>query len=174
MANGIDSITRNASRSERNIAAIMRNKTNTAINRLVAEPGALQTQSAVIDACDRLAFLKGFDVFVLPSRSEGIPRGMMESMAAEVPIIATDIPGCRNLIDGVNTGLLFPVDDSEALGDRIKKLSHAEDLRKAISQNGKAFLKEYFSASRMAREYEKLYCKLIPQDVAGHNIRRSR
>lgn len=110
---------------------------------------------------DRLAFLKGFDVFVLPSRSEGIPRCLMESMAAEVPIVATDIPGCRNLIDGENTGLLFPVDDSKALGDRIKKLSHAKHLRRELSQNGKAFLEEHYSAARMAREYEKLYGKLM-------------
>jgi len=109
---------------------------------------------------DRLAFLKGFDVFVLPSRSEGIPRCLMESMAAEVPVIATDIPGCRNLIDGENTGLLFPMNDSEALGNRIRKLSHAEDLRMTLGQNAKAYLEKHYSASRMAREYEKLYSNL--------------
>ncbi len=43
---------------------------------------------------DRLAFLKGFDVFVLPSRSEGIPRCLMEAMAASVAVLASDIPGC--------------------------------------------------------------------------------
>lgn len=106
---------------------------------------------------DRLAYLKGFDVFVLPSRSEGIPRCLMESMAAEVPIIATDIPGCRDLIDGENTGLLFPVDDSKALGDRVRELTHAEDLRRFLSQNGKAVIEKKYSASRMAREYEELY-----------------
>lgn len=110
---------------------------------------------------DRLAFLKGFDVFVLPSRSEGIPRCLMESMAAEVPIIATDIPGCRNLIDGERTGLLFPVDDVQALGDCIKKMSRTENLRNAFKKNAKTFLKEHYSASRMAREYEELYGNVI-------------
>jgi len=110
---------------------------------------------------DRLAFLKGFDAFVLPSRSEGIPRCLMESMAAEIPIIASDIPGCRNLIDGKNTGLLFPVDDSKVLGDRIRQLSQTPDFGKALTKNGKAFLEEHYSASRMAREYEQLYNSLI-------------
>ena len=47
---------------------------------------------------DRLSLLKGFDVFVLPSTLEGIPRCLMEAMTAGIPIIASDIPGCNDLI----------------------------------------------------------------------------
>lgn len=110
---------------------------------------------------DRLAFLKGFDVFVLPSRSEGIPRCLMESMAAGVPIIATDIPGCRNLIDGESTGLLFPVGNAKALGDCIKKMTQSDASKPVYGKNAKAFLEEHYSVSRMAREYERLYRKVI-------------
>ena len=53
---------------------------------------------------DRLNFLKGFDIFVLPSRSEGIPRCLMEAMAAQVTVIASDIPGCTDLIKHEQTG----------------------------------------------------------------------
>ncbi|MBK8653195.1 MAG: glycosyltransferase [Haliscomenobacter sp.] len=60
---------------------------------------------------DRLNFLKGFDIFVLPSRSEGIPRCLMEAMAAQVTVIASDIPGCTDLIKHEQTGLLFEVDN---------------------------------------------------------------
>src|SRR5262245_21787583 len=47
---------------------------------------------------DRICLLKGFDVFVLPSKLEGIPRCLLEAMAANVPVIATDIPGCAALV----------------------------------------------------------------------------
>jgi len=55
---------------------------------------------------DRLRFLRGFNVFVLPSRLEGIPRCLMEAMAAGVPVIASDIPGCTALVAHGKTGML--------------------------------------------------------------------
>lgn len=110
---------------------------------------------------DRLAFLKGFDVFALPSRSEGIPRCLMESQAAGVPIVATDIPGCRNLVDGESTGLLFPVDDAAAMAAQVLKLDRSSDLRERLARHSKAFVNEQYSPKRMASEYEALYENLI-------------
>lgn len=109
---------------------------------------------------DRLAFLKGFDVFVIPSRSEGIPRCLMEAMIAGVPAVASDIPGCRNLVDGKTTGLLFPVDDPRALADSIKKLASDDLLRRRMSNKACEFIESRFSARRMATEYETLFSKL--------------
>ena len=56
---------------------------------------------------DRLAFLKGFDLFVLPSEAEGIPQCLMEAMAAGVPVVASDIPGCCYLVDDKKTGFIL-------------------------------------------------------------------
>lgn len=106
---------------------------------------------------DRLAFLKGFDIFVLPSRSEGIPRCVMEAMAAEVPVIASDIPGCRTLINGTSTGLLFKMDDEEALASRIQELLENKPLRSQLAKQAKCYLKEHYSSERMALEYETLF-----------------
>lgn len=110
---------------------------------------------------DRLAFLKGFDVFVLPSRSEGIPRCVMESMAAEVPVIASDIPGCRTLIDGQQTGLLFKMDDVKDLEEKLRILLADAEQRERLSSQAKKFLDENYSAKRMAREYEQLFIGMI-------------
>lgn len=109
---------------------------------------------------DRLAFLKGFDVFVIPSRSEGIPRCLMEAMIAGVPAVASDIPGCRNLVDGKTTGLLFAVDDPRALAASIKRLASDDVLRRRISNKACEFIESRFSARRMANEYEALFAKL--------------
>ena len=109
---------------------------------------------------DRISFLKGFDLFVLPSRSEGTPRCLMEAMASRVPAIASDIAGCRVLIDHGKTGMLFPVDDADALAERIEKVAADKILRKSLSKAAREFVEQNFSAERMAREYEALYMGL--------------
>ena len=104
-----------------------------------------------------LAFLKGFDLFVLPSRTEGMPRCLMESMAAGVPVIASDIPGCRTLVSHGQTGFLFPVDDKDALTAGIEALAADEVTRKSFAANGREVIVAQFSAERMANEYQDLY-----------------
>ena len=110
---------------------------------------------------DRLSFLKGFDVFVLPSRSEGTPRCLMEAMSAGIPVVASDIPGCRNLVDGKTTGLLFPPNNPKRLADSIKQLCSDTELRGKICHEGRAFIQNNFSATRMAQQYEYLFIDLF-------------
>lgn len=108
---------------------------------------------------DRLALLKGFDVFVLPSRLEGIPRCLMESMAARVAVIASDIPGCRDLVEHGKTGLLFPVDDAGALLEAITQCV-APAVRERLGRCGRELILERYSAAAMARQYLLLYRQL--------------
>ncbi len=115
---------------------------------------------------DRISFLKGFDVFVLPSRSEGTPRCLMEAMASRIPAIASDIPGCRVLIEHGNTGMLFPVDDAEALAKRIEEVAASKALRESMSTAAREFVEQKFSAKRMAREYELLYLSLVKKALS--------
>jgi glycosyltransferase involved in cell wall biosynthesis len=111
---------------------------------------------------DRLHFLRGFDVFVLPSRLEGVPRCLMEAMGVGKPVIASDIEGCRGLIpkDG-DQGVLFPVNDFQALGERIRYLLANDQERKALGERARAFVVKNYSAERMVREYETLYLDMI-------------
>ncbi len=60
---------------------------------------------------DVQALYPGFDLFVLASHREGFPRSAMEAAACGLPVIATDIRGCRQVVDHGNTGLLVPVRD---------------------------------------------------------------
>ncbi len=109
---------------------------------------------------DRISCLKGFDVFVLPSRSEGIPRCLMESMTAGVPVVASDIPGCRQLVDDNKTGLLFNPNNPKQLADSIKKIISDNRLREYICSNGKELIQSKFSAAIMAKKYEELFFTL--------------
>lgn len=121
---------------------------------------------------DRLSFLKGFDVFVLPSRSEGTPRCLMEAMLAGIPVVASNIPGCRNLVDGKTTGLLFESDSHQELASAIKKISSDIGLRECLRLNGKEFIHSNFSSARMAQEYECLFLNMLSADLKVFKTRK--
>ncbi len=110
---------------------------------------------------DRLSYLKVFDVFVLPSRTEGTPRCLMEAGAMEKAIIASDIPGCREIVKHNKTGLLFRPEDPISLQKCIIELFQNKDLRDKIGSSAVHLVEERFSAKRMAKEYEELYFKLV-------------
>ena len=57
---------------------------------------------------------RGFDLFVLPSHREGFPRSAMEAAASSLPVIATDIRGCRQVVSHGHSGLLVPAQRSRA------------------------------------------------------------
>lgn len=109
---------------------------------------------------DRLNFLKGFDVFVLPSSLEGIPRCLMEAMAAQVPVVASRIPGCTELVHHEQTGLLFELDNVNSLLKCLNQYLN-RNLRMQLGQNGRNFIVAHYSAMSMAQQYQSLYQKLL-------------
>lgn len=110
---------------------------------------------------DRLAFLRGFDVCVLPSRSEGLPQCLMEAMAFGVPVLASDIPGCRALVDDQVTGILCPVDDAECLAEKLLALAGDPALRGRLGQAGRSLVRAKYSAEVMAAHYASLYQSIL-------------
>ena len=76
---------------------------------------------------DRL--LDAFDVFVLASHREGVPRAAMEAAACGLPVVATDIRGCRQVVEHGLTGLLVPTRDAAALREAIRSLADDSALR---------------------------------------------
>jgi glycosyltransferase involved in cell wall biosynthesis len=110
---------------------------------------------------DALAVLKSFDVFVLPSLLEGIPRCVMEAMAAQIPVVASDIPGSRDLIKNGTTGLLFPPGDAESLAEILLDLESNREKLLDITSNAYDFIIENHSNERMASQYSVLYSQLL-------------
>lgn len=107
---------------------------------------------------DRIALMRGMHVFVLPSMLEGIPRCLMEAMAAHVPVVATDIPGCRDLIDDGRTGLLVRPGEVDALVCAIRTVHAADPGPKVAAAREK--VEADYSAATMATRYTDLYMKL--------------
>lgn len=110
---------------------------------------------------DATSMLKVFDIFVLPSLMEGIPRCIMEAMAAGVPVIVSDIPGNRDLVVSGETGLLFSPGNSQDLAMKIKYARmHPDDVKGMAIRASDMIMSEY-SSRKMALEYETIYYELM-------------
>lgn len=116
----------------------------------------------------RLEELKCFDVFVLPSLMEGLPRCVMEAQAAGVPVVATDIDGTRELVKPWQTGLLVPPRNPAALAEAINCILDSPELAAKLSDAGRKLVEQRFSAARMAAEYECVYLSLAATGPGLH------
>ena len=101
------------------------------------------------------------DVFVLPSYREGIPRTLMEASAMEVPVVATDIRGCREVVSDGETGLLVPVRDHRALAGAVAALLEDERKRVRMGKAGQRRIAGNFSDELVYERIEGLYDRLI-------------
>jgi glycosyltransferase involved in cell wall biosynthesis len=88
---------------------------------------------------DRVAdYLQVMDIFVLPSYREGFPRSVLEAMGCELPVIATNIRGCRESVVDGETGFLVPPRDSSALAGAVGRLLENPDLARSMGAAGRA------------------------------------
>ncbi len=110
---------------------------------------------------DRLAQLQQFDLFVMTSSLEGIPRCLMETMAMGVPVAAYDIPGIDQLICHQETGLLASYGDKANLELHWQKLLFEPKYAAKLALNAKHYVYKNYSAKRMADEYTVLFEQLI-------------
>lgn len=106
---------------------------------------------------DRLSLLKSFDLFVMTSTLEGIPRCLMEACAAGIPVAAYDIPGIDQLISHKDTGLLAPMGEKQELQGYWEKLLFDPPYAQEIAEKAKQFVYDNYSANRMAAQYTVLF-----------------
>ena len=74
------------------------------------------------------------DIFVLPSHREGFPRVAMEAAAMTLPVVTTDVRGCRQVVEHGRTGFIVPVSDACALAQAISTLGDDPDLRSRMGE----------------------------------------
>jgi glycosyltransferase involved in cell wall biosynthesis len=104
-----------------------------------------------------------FDALWLASEYEGQSNAIMEAMAAGVPVIATDIPGNRDLVVPEVTGYLVPVGDRFEFTRRTHRLLDDEPLRKRLGEAGRNRVFHEFTVQRMVERHAALYRELVGQ-----------
>ena len=108
------------------------------------------------------------DLFVLPSHREGFPRAAMEAAAMGLPVVATDIRGCRQVVEeGVN-GFLVPVRDPEALAGAISKLGEDGELREKMSSASAQVARVRFDEQEVVRIVMDTYREGLMKKGLGH------
>ncbi len=106
-------------------------------------------------------------IAVLPSRREGLPVSLLEAAAFGRPIVATDVPGCREIArHGVNA-FLVPPDDPPALAAALAVLARDPALRMKFGAAGRRMAETEFSKARVGEQVVALYNSLLPRRVTS-------
>jgi glycosyltransferase involved in cell wall biosynthesis len=98
---------------------------------------------------------------VLPSRREGLPKSLLEAAACGRPMVATDVPGCREVAIPNQTGLLVPPDDADALAAAMEELARSPELRARFGRAARQLAEERFAADAIGRAVLGLYLRLV-------------
>jgi glycosyltransferase involved in cell wall biosynthesis len=100
-------------------------------------------------------------VAVLPSRREGLPKSLLEAAACGRPMVATDVPGCREIAIAWQTGLLVPPDAPGALATAIEMLAETPELRERFGRAARRLAEERFAEDAIGRAVVELYARSL-------------
>ena len=110
---------------------------------------------------DVSALLSGLDICVLPSLWEGLPLAILEAMASGVPVVASQIPGNRELVSDSIDGYLFDTNDPAALAERIRRLIDNPARAQQMGAAGRAKVVAQYDLEVRAARIQELYLKLL-------------
>jgi len=106
------------------------------------------------------------DIVVLPSYyPEGVPKNLIEAAACGLPLVATDVPGCREVVRHGENGLLVPVKDSQALAIALKTLIEDKDLRARMGKRSREIAVAEFSQEKIISETLSVYERVLNQSI---------
>lgn len=106
---------------------------------------------------------------VLPSYREGLPKVLLEAAACGKAIVATDVPGCREVVRDRFNGLLVPPKDSVALAVAIEELLINEETREVMGQRGRTLVIAEWSSPRIAEQVIGLYQDMVKVSAIDHS-----
>jgi glycosyltransferase involved in cell wall biosynthesis len=129
----------------------------TDLQRLASKPG-IHWHGPVDDVP---AVFKEHHVAILLSVREGLPKCLVEAAAAGRPIVATDVPGCREVVRQGGEGYLVPFGDIEAAAQALVKLASDPALRLRLGEAANARFRECFTVTAVKGVFEELYRRMM-------------
>jgi len=123
---------------------------------------------------DVIGCIKGFDLFVMSSVTEGLGTSLLDAMACRKAIVGTRAGGIPEVVDEGRTGLLVEPRDPHQLADAILRLIQDEAMRKRMAEAGYARVRERFTVERMVADTAAVYSRLaaVPHlaDTLPHDV----
>lgn len=102
-----------------------------------------------------------FDVFVLPSKAEGISNTLLEAMASGLPVVATNVGGNAQLVIDGETGFITPKENCAELVDKLQVYLSSPELLKQHGHAARERAEKQFSLQHMIKQYEQVYDELL-------------
>lgn len=99
---------------------------------------------------------------VLASRREGLPKSLLEAAACGRPMVATDVPGCREIAIEGETALTVPVDDAATLADAMARMASDAPLRERLGKRARQLGETKFSSEAIGKQTVELYRSITP------------
>jgi glycosyltransferase involved in cell wall biosynthesis len=116
---------------------------------------------------DMAAVWNETDIACLPSYREGLPKALLEALACGLPVVTTDVPGCRETVEPGANGLLVPARDSQALADALERLIASPDLREQFGRRSREKAVAEFSDAVVVAATLGLYREAARQTGTG-------
>jgi len=116
---------------------------------------------------DMPSLYRTIDAVVLPSYREGLPKVLVEGAAAGLPLVTTDVPGCREVVVDGQDGLLVPARDPQALAEAIARLQDDPDLRARLGNAARAKALAQFDGHIIIDRFFKVYDGLVKGFAPG-------
>ena len=134
-----------------------------AIQRLVVHRGLADAFRFLGSKPQLRAYYEAMDVFVLTSKTEGMPNVVLEAMAYARPVIAAAVGGIPEVVSDRVTGLLIPSRNPDAFAAAVLELFDRPDERERIGRQSAVYVRERFSPQAMVDAYRSLYLRLLAQ-----------
>ena len=110
---------------------------------------------------DVLAWLREMDIFVFPSLHEGSPNALLEAMACELPVVASQVGGILDIVEDNRDGLLVLADDVNMLSQKLERLVQDRDLRKRLGKAARQKIENQFSPARETEMWLDIYYRVL-------------
>lgn len=107
------------------------------------------------------SYLRAGDIFLFPSKQEGMPNAVLEAMASGLPSVASKISGTEDLIEHGSNGYMFALADEPAFGRQLIELLSNPELTQRIGAQARQFVERSYSLRALSAHYEQIYRDLI-------------
>lgn len=115
-----------------------------------------------VDRKDVPQLLQSADCVVLPSYREGLSMSLLEASAMEVPLLASDVAGCKDVVQDGETGFLFEVKNAQDLADKMQKmLDLSIEQRQKMGKNARNFVQSNYSIERVMGVYKEVVKEMV-------------